>query len=194
MRMNERARRSKQLLGAANPNPDPFLPIRPSLIAEFMMCTPFEVTLALDATAMVCEGGGLEEALEEYGKSEGRFDIAFNSKYSLNLKDTRNVVDKSDGSFYPHNWAIIYVWNARIERLFRHWSKIHSCIEDKSSGTGTDDQYTLFHAIRGFAKEQEGLKVGRLSNGFAAAYVEAEPGMGEDKRWRATQGEKLADI
>jgi len=154
---------------------------------EFMMCTPFEVTLALDATAMVCEGGGLEDALEEYAKSDGKFDIAFNSKYSLNLKDTRNVVDKSDGYFYPHNWAIIYTWNARIEGLFRHWSKVHSCIENKSSGTGTDDQYTLFQAIRGFTKEEEGLKVGRLSNGFAAAYVESEPGMGEDKRWRATQ-------
>ena len=76
------------------------------------------------------------------------------------------------GGFYPHNWNIMYVWNARTSTLLRDWLLLQL-----RRGITTDDQATLHLAeLRGAAAS--GLKVGQMPTAYAAAFISVSPSRG----------------
>jgi hypothetical protein len=141
----------------------------------YMARSPFEITLAVDSQALACSPSiyPLLQGFATPGNTTNVFDIAFNSKYNLNLKN-KHV-------FEPHNWMLLYRWNDRIRDMFELWEKFHGMIERRKNGM--DDQSTLHKVIN--KRRLKGLRVGRFQNNFAVACVERE--RATDKKRRATQ-------
>ncbi|CAN0082029.1 unnamed protein product [Scytosiphon promiscuus] len=114
---------------------------------EYLACSPYNVTLALDSQALCC-ASGVDKILEQ---SWGEFDISFATQGPRRLAS--------------HNWAIMFRLNDRTLRLFDRWRTLQR--EYMSAGS---DQLTL-HVAAGSLALQDKVNVGVLSQNVALATV-----------------------
>lgn len=141
---------------------------------NYMRCSPFNFTLALDSQALACSAD-IASLLRTSSWGDG-FDLSFNSKFAVPLEPSIRRVE----TFAPHNWMLIYRKNENIRRLLDQWFQLHS--EEEQQKAGRDDQSSLFKILH---RNPTLVKVGRLANNFAVAFVEEH--QGTDKRHRSTQ-------
>ncbi|CAN0082166.1 unnamed protein product [Scytosiphon promiscuus] len=114
---------------------------------EYLSCSPYNVTLALDSQALCCSSG-VDEILEQSWED---FDISF--------------ATQGPRMMGPHNWAILYRLNDRTRQLFERWRTLQ--LAYARSGT---DQLTL-HMAAGSLALQDKINVGVLSQNVALATV-----------------------
>jgi len=134
------------------------------------------MTLAVDSQALACYSK-ISVLLDNAISASNKFDIAFNSKFAFGPK---RRAESEALVFEPHNWIVAYRNNSRVHLLFREWFSKHSAMERWRPGS--DDQRSLYKTLR--AQETD-IRVGRLTNNFATAFVEDHKGT--DKIHRATQ-------
>ena len=144
---------------------------------NFMRCSPFGLTLAVDSQALACSSK-ISALLHRMWLASPTFDIAVNSKFALGPR--RVAVSDEPPVFEPHNWIVAYRNTSQVRELFREWFFVHAAMERRKSGS--DDQRSLYRALK---TRRSGIRVGRLTNNFAAAFVEDH--QGTDKVHRATQ-------
>lgn len=140
---------------------------------NYMRCSPFKFTLALDSQALACSDE-VASLLQTSFLTEN-FDISFNSKFAVPVEPT---IRKQN--FPPHNWMLLYRKSENLTRLFDKWFEFHA--EEEQHSAGRDDQSSLFKVLK---RNPKLVEVGRLSNNFAVAFVEER--QGTDKRHRSTQ-------
>mmetsp|Transcript_7362 Transcript_7362/g.31392 ORF Transcript_7362/g.31392 Transcript_7362/m.31392 type:complete len:370 (-) Transcript_7362:1380-2489(-) len=143
---------------------------------NFMRCSPFGLTLAVDSQALACSSK-ISALLNRAWLASPTFDIAVNSKFALG---PRRLAASEPSVFEPHNWMVAYRNTSQVRELFREWFFTHAAMERRKSRS--DDQRSLYRALR---TRRNGIRVGRLTNNFATAFVEDH--QGTDKVHRATQ-------
>jgi len=123
----------------------------------YMALSPFEVTWALDSNVVCCDHVTVAAFLQRaYDSRLWGYDIATANQAS------------GPGSYYPHNWNILYRWTPATSSMMRDWLLLQI-----RRGLAADDQATLF------AAEQRqlatgGLRVGQVPTPFAAAFYSAK--------------------
>jgi len=144
---------------------------------NYMRCSPFRLTLAVDTQALACSED-VFSMLSRLNFQEAKFDLAFNSKYYVSHK--HRVENKNDRTiFESHNWMMLYRMNSQTKTFLDSWFYLHA--EEESKSPGRDDQASLAKTL----KRNLGLvRVARLCNNFAVAFVEDHAGT--DKKHRAT--------
>ena len=124
----------------------------------YMAATPFEITLALDASHIPC---GEISSLAPYFASES-FDIAVASS---------SHSDSENNPLQPHNWAILYKMSNLTQLLFKEW-----LVRQLQAGVAADDQSTLRSSY--LTLRSQGLRVKKLDNAFAAAFLSVDKSTG----------------
>jgi len=144
---------------------------------NYMRCTPFRLTLAVDTQALACSGH-VFSLLSQLNLSDSKFDLAFNSKYYVS--PTHSLDNKKENTiFASHNWMMLYQMNSQMKLFLDSWFYLHADLESKKPGR--DDQTSLAKTL----KRNLGLvRAARLCNNFAVAFVEDHGGT--DKKNRAT--------
>ena len=113
----------------------------------YMAMTPFELTLAYDTNVACCKD--LTPAITALEATDFDFAVA-----------TQRV-----GTLIPHNFAIVFKWNKRTERLFERW-----LVAQLMTGLPVDDQHSLGFVAKPMAEDKE-LKLRALDASLSAAYV-----------------------
>lgn len=128
---------------------------------QYMAKSPYEVTLAVDAGVLCCSENVFQLLIDYYCSFSHEYDIAFNSKYAL------NSLSPTSTKFLPHNFLILYKWNATIKHLFELWYILNN------KHIHGDDQTTLYRSLQSLKLTSMQAKVGRIKNNFATAFVKA---------------------
>ena len=144
---------------------------------NFMRCSPFRLTLAVDTQALACSRD-IFSLLSQFYANHPKFDIAFHSKYynspmhQLNMSKERSI-------FASHNWMLLYQLNSRTKIFLDEWFNLHE--EEEMRSPGRDDQTTLAKTLK---RNLQLVRATRLCSNFAVAFVEDH--RGTDKKHRAT--------
>ena len=125
----------------------------------FLAHSPFEITWALDSNVETCTRDAAHAFLS--GALATRlwgFDIAHASQHV------------ACSVMYPHNFNIVYRWSPLTASLLRDWLLLQ--VRD---GVASDDQKTLHLAELRHIAAGTGLRVGRVTTPFAAAFYSVPP-------------------
>jgi hypothetical protein len=131
----------------------------------YLAMSPFELTVEIDSTVTVCSTTLVEDLEAELASK--RFDFASQVEYISRPANAPHIV-------HPHNFVLMYFWNANAASLFSAWFDIY-----KDTYDTLDDQKTLSLALRSpslparvrFAKVKDSFAMG-----FLASAVCSSPG------------------
>jgi hypothetical protein len=127
--------------------------------AYYLAHSPFQITWYVDSHVSFLTTT-LEQAMEDFEKKTD-VDIA--------------VANSQPNGFTCHNFAILYRWNDRVQKLFADW-----LFRQLQVGMTIDDQHTMCDAMA-CGGEQYGLKYGAISSQWALAWLSLNSG--KDKEW-----------